>query len=67
MPLRSWSRKQPPLARCSDRWPGVVPCLMFAFIGVVIAEGGGGEVGAVGGAAESSESRSRSAGGAEGM
>ena len=47
MPLRSCSRKQPPLARCSDRWPGVVPCRMFAFIGVVIAEGGGGEVGAV--------------------
>ena len=23
---------------------GVVPCLLFAFIGVVIAEGGGGEV-----------------------
>ena len=35
MPLRSCSRKQPPLARCSDRWPGVVPCLMFAFFGVL--------------------------------
>ena len=47
MPLMSRSRKQPPLAWCSGRWLGVAPCLLFAFIGVVAAEGGGGEVGAV--------------------